>query len=85
MTRIQRTKAGLYSESVWIRLIRKIRGLSFLYGAINMKITKLETICLTRMHEPERQWITSRYRTIKADCAVVKIHTDEGLGRHWRG
>ncbi len=44
-----------------------------------MKITKLETICLTRMHEPERQWITSRYRTIKADCAVVRIHTDEGL------
>lgn len=44
-----------------------------------MKITALETLCLSRMHEPERQWITSRYRTIKADCAVVVIHTDEGL------
>lgn len=44
-----------------------------------MKITKLETLCLSRMHEPERQWFTSRYRTVKADCAVVKIHTDEGL------
>ncbi|MCB9150677.1 MAG: mandelate racemase/muconate lactonizing enzyme family protein [Caldilineaceae bacterium] len=44
-----------------------------------MKITKLETICLSRMHEPERQWITARYRTIKADCAIVVIHTDEGL------
>ncbi len=44
-----------------------------------MKITKLETLCLSRMHEPERQWITSRYRTVKADCAIVVIHTDEGL------
>jgi L-alanine-DL-glutamate epimerase-like enolase superfamily enzyme len=31
------------------------------------------------MHEPERQWVTSRYRTVKADCAVVVVHTDEGL------
>jgi L-alanine-DL-glutamate epimerase-like enolase superfamily enzyme len=44
-----------------------------------MKITKLETLCLSRMHEPERQWITSRYRTVKADAAIVLIHTDEGL------
>ncbi len=44
-----------------------------------MKITKLETLCLSRPHELERQWITSRYRTIKADCAIVIIHTDEGL------
>src|SRR5690606_37049126 len=44
-----------------------------------MKITKIETLCLSRMHEPERQWFTSRYRTVKADCAVVQIHTDEGL------
>jgi L-alanine-DL-glutamate epimerase-like enolase superfamily enzyme len=44
-----------------------------------MKITKLETLCLSRLHERERQWITSRYRTIKADCAIVVIHTDEGV------
>ncbi len=44
-----------------------------------MKITKLETLCLSRMHEPERQWVTARYRTVKADCAIVVIHTDEGL------
>jgi L-alanine-DL-glutamate epimerase-like enolase superfamily enzyme len=44
-----------------------------------MKITKLETLCLSRMHEPERQWITAQYRTVKADCAIVVIHTDEGL------
>ncbi|NJN84254.1 MAG: mandelate racemase/muconate lactonizing enzyme family protein [Caldilineaceae bacterium] len=44
-----------------------------------MKITALETLCLSRPHEVERQWVTSRYRTIKADCAIVVIHTDEGL------
>lgn len=44
-----------------------------------MKITKIDTICLSRMHEPERQWITARYRTVKADCAVVVIQTDDGL------
>ena len=31
------------------------------------------------MHEFERQWITARYRTVKADCAIVVIHTDEGI------
>ena len=44
-----------------------------------MKITRLETICLSRPHELERQWITALYRTIKADCAIVVIHTDEGI------
>jgi L-alanine-DL-glutamate epimerase-like enolase superfamily enzyme len=44
-----------------------------------MKITKLETLCLSRMHEPERQWFTARSRVVKADCAIVVVHTDEGL------
>ncbi len=44
-----------------------------------MKITKLETLCLSRMHEPERQWITASYRTVKADCTIVVVHTDEGV------
>jgi L-alanine-DL-glutamate epimerase-like enolase superfamily enzyme len=44
-----------------------------------MRITKVETLLLSRMHEPERQWFTSRYRTVKADCPVVVIHTDEEL------
>ncbi len=44
-----------------------------------MKITKLETLCLTRMHEPERQWETAAIRAIKADCAIVVIHTDAGI------
>jgi L-alanine-DL-glutamate epimerase-like enolase superfamily enzyme len=44
-----------------------------------MKITALETLCLSRLHEPERQWMTSRVRVVKADCAIVVIHTDDGL------
>ena len=44
-----------------------------------MKITKVETLLLSRMHEPERQWMTSRFRVIKADCPVVVVQTDEGL------
>ena len=44
-----------------------------------MKITKVETLCLSRLHERERQWFTLKYRTIKADCAIVVISTDEGL------
>jgi L-alanine-DL-glutamate epimerase-like enolase superfamily enzyme len=44
-----------------------------------MQITKIETLLLSRMHEPERQWFTSKYRTVKADCPVVVIHTDEGF------
>lgn len=44
-----------------------------------MKITKLETLLLSRLHEPEHQWFTSRFRVVKADCPIVVIHTDEGL------
>ena len=44
-----------------------------------MKITKVETLLLSRMHEVERQWVTSRFRVIKADCPIVVIHTDEGF------
>lgn len=44
-----------------------------------MKITKVETLCLSRMHEPARQWFTLKYRTVKADCAIVIISTDEGI------
>ena len=45
-----------------------------------MKITKLDTLCLSRMHEPERQWITARIShgqgRLRRSSA---IHTDEGL------
>jgi L-alanine-DL-glutamate epimerase-like enolase superfamily enzyme len=44
-----------------------------------MHITRIETLCLSRPHEPERQWFTAGYRTIKADAAIVIIHTDDGL------
>ena len=44
-----------------------------------MKITKISMLCLSRPHELERQWVTSRMRIIKADCAIVIVETDEGL------
>lgn len=44
-----------------------------------MKITKIETLLLSRMHELTRQWVTSRFRVIKADCPIVVIYTDEGI------
>ena len=44
-----------------------------------MKITALQTLCLSRPLERERQWITSRHRVIKSDCTIVVIHTDDGL------
>lgn len=44
-----------------------------------MKITGIETLCLSRPHEPEHEWITGTMRTIKADAVIVVIHTDEGV------
>lgn len=44
-----------------------------------MKITDVRTLCLTRPHEPERQWRTATFVVAKADAAVVVIDTDEGL------
>lgn len=44
-----------------------------------MKITDLKTVLLSRWHEPENQWFTGTYRTVRADCPIVVISTDEGL------
>ncbi len=44
-----------------------------------MKITRVSTLCLSRLHEPELQWFTDTQRTLKADCALVVIQTDAGL------
>ena len=44
-----------------------------------MIITRLQTLCLSRPHEPERQWFTGWGRAVKADCAIVVIHTDEDV------
>jgi L-alanine-DL-glutamate epimerase-like enolase superfamily enzyme len=44
-----------------------------------VKITTVQTLCLSRLHERERMWATGTYRTIKADCAIVIMTTDEGL------
>ena len=44
-----------------------------------MKITDVRTLCLSRAHEPERQWRTATFLVPKADCTVVVIDTDGGL------
>jgi L-alanine-DL-glutamate epimerase-like enolase superfamily enzyme len=44
-----------------------------------MQITKIETLCLSRLHELEQQWITNRITAIKADAAIVVVHTSDGL------
>jgi L-alanine-DL-glutamate epimerase-like enolase superfamily enzyme len=43
-----------------------------------MRITSIETLCATRLHERADHWVTDRYRSIKADIAVVSIRTDTG-------
>lgn len=45
----------------------------------DVRITGLRTLCATRLHGPQEQWITDRYRSVKADIAVVAIDTDGGL------
>ena len=47
-----------------------------------MRVTDVTTLCLSRPHEPERQWATDRDQIVKADCAIVRIETDEGLAGH---
>jgi L-alanine-DL-glutamate epimerase-like enolase superfamily enzyme len=44
-----------------------------------MKITSIEAISLSRPHERDQQWFTSKYRTIKADASIVVITTDDGV------
>lgn len=31
------------------------------------------------MHGKREQWITAQYRTVKADCTIVIVHTDDGI------
>ena len=44
-----------------------------------MKITQLNVLCLSRMHEVENQWTTATVRVVKADCAIVVVQTDAGI------
>ena len=44
-----------------------------------MKITNVETICLSRIHEIENQWKTFNVKTLKADVAIVVVSTDSDL------
>lgn len=44
-----------------------------------MRITHVETLCLSRLHEREHQWRTAAYLCVKAEGAIVRIQTDEGV------
>lgn len=44
-----------------------------------MKVTSLQTMCLSRLHELENQWFSNTFRVPKADCVIVIVETDEGL------
>tara|TARA_B100001750_G_C15502962_1_gene598440 strand:- start:236 stop:1411 length:1176 start_codon:yes stop_codon:yes gene_type:complete len=44
-----------------------------------VKITNIETICLSRIHEIENQWKTFNVKTLKADVAIVVVSTDSDL------
>lgn len=44
-----------------------------------MKITDIRTLCLSRPHEPEREWFSDAFRSYKADCPIVIIETDAGI------
>jgi len=44
-----------------------------------MKITDIRTLCLSRPHEPDAIWFSSKFRVFKADCPIVIIETDEGI------
>ncbi|WUW20607.1 mandelate racemase/muconate lactonizing enzyme family protein [Streptomyces sp. NBC_01463] len=42
-------------------------------------ITDMRTLCATRLHGREDQWLTDRYRSVKADVAIVVVETDDGV------
>jgi L-alanine-DL-glutamate epimerase-like enolase superfamily enzyme len=44
-----------------------------------MIITDVKTRCGSRMHDLDQQWVTARYRTVKADAAIVTVQTDDGI------
>lgn len=44
-----------------------------------MNIVSIRTVMATRLHERGDQWLTDRYRSIKADLAAVVIETDGGV------
>jgi len=44
-----------------------------------MKITEIRTLCLSRLHESQRQWFSASFHVEKADCPIVIVETDQGL------
>lgn len=43
-----------------------------------MKISTIRTVIASRLHSREEQWITDRYRSVKADIALVVIEAEDG-------
>jgi L-alanine-DL-glutamate epimerase-like enolase superfamily enzyme len=44
-----------------------------------MSITAVTPMAASRMHDPADQWISDRFRSVKADAAIVVIETDDGV------
>jgi len=44
-----------------------------------MFVTGVRVQCGSRMHAPDQQWATARYRAVKADAVIVAVDTDIGL------
>jgi L-alanine-DL-glutamate epimerase-like enolase superfamily enzyme len=44
-----------------------------------VSITAVRLIAASRMHDLNQQWVTDRYRSVKADAAVVVVETDDGV------
>jgi len=42
------------------------------------RVSSVRTLCLSRAHEPSRQWATYDQRVVKADCALVLVELDDG-------
>lgn len=44
-----------------------------------MKITGVELLTFSHLHDRHTSWMTKDFRAVKADAAVVRISTDEGV------
>lgn len=44
-----------------------------------MRVTAIDTLNATRLHERGDQWITAIYRSIKADACIVRITGEDGV------
>ena len=44
-----------------------------------MKLIDISALCLSRPHEPFRQWFSATFHVYKADCSILVINMDEGI------